>query len=252
MAIKSWVLAGMAAVSVLAAAPAAAVQTVYVDFDPLSSARNFLWARTGGNGGTFYTYANASPNVAGATPVTFSLVGSPVPLSVVADFFLTGTTLADPLGSTNPSFTQRVDSFTFGFTATTSFCWGQLCFNPGDSLMSGTVTSSAITGTLGTQGPALFSGTTGTGSGVTISSPLVSFLGGSNLGFAFDLTNLDRSLVGGVSNSLGSFRGNIGGNFSSDPVPVFNVPEPGTWALMIVGMGLVGMARRRRRTVVTA
>jgi hypothetical protein len=30
------------------------------------------------------------------------------------------------------------------------------------------------------------------------------------------------------------------------------IPEPGTWAMMIAGFGLVGFAARRRRTLATA
>lgn len=45
--------------------------------------------------------------------------------------------------------------------------------------------------------------------------------------------------------------GNSGG-FESDNHTVGMVPEPGTWAMMIAGFGLVGFAARRRRTMAIA
>jgi len=51
-------------------------------------------------------------------------------------------------------------------------------------------------------------------------------------------------LVGGNGVYLGR-TGNIGATW--DGVPVFGVPEPGTWAMMIVGFGFVGAGLRRRR-----
>jgi hypothetical protein len=47
---------------------------------------------------------------------------------------------------------------------------------------------------------------------------------------------------------LNSFRANGGGNFSFTA----SVPEPGAWALMIVGFGGVGAAMRSRRRPVLA
>lgn len=41
-------------------------------------------------------------------------------------------------------------------------------------------------------------------------------------------------------------------NWHGYQIGVGNVPEPASWALMIVGFGMVGAAARRRRTAVTA
>jgi len=41
-------------------------------------------------------------------------------------------------------------------------------------------------------------------------------------------------------------------SFEIDNLAVSYVPEPATWAMLIAGFGLVGMAARRRRTIVSA
>jgi hypothetical protein len=251
MSIKNWILGAAAAASVMAAVPAAAVSTIFAQVVPVGTARNFLWARTSPTGGTFYTTSTANGGAPGVTSVVFSLVGSPVPLSVTANLLLSGSTANDPLGVSSGPFSQQIDSLVFNITATTAFCWGPNCFNVGDSLLSGSVSNADITGVLGTRVASL-NGNTTTGATISYASPLVTFDPGSDVSFDFGLTGLDRNLSANPQNSLGSFRGTIGGTFSSDPDVTFNVPEPGTWALMIVGMGLVGLARRRRRAVVAA
>ena len=68
-------------------------------------------------------------------------------------------------------------------------------------------------------------------------------------------TNLDwRSLTGdftGTGNpmtlSFTNTAGNQNGGLFLDGVSISAVPEPGTWAMMIGGFGLAGIALRRRR-----
>jgi PEP-CTERM motif len=249
MAFKQAMLAAAAVAGMMAAVPASAVQVVFAEITLVDADRNFLWARSTGSNATLNTFTRST---LGATEVRFSLVGSPIPVSVLATLTLTGSTNGDPLTATTGPFAQQVDSFGFTITTNEAFCFGPNCFNVGDSLLSAaSVLNSTITGTLG-QRTATFSGSTETGTTLSYSSPLLIFEPGTNYGFDFALTDIDRNLAGSPVTSLGSFRGQISGTFSADPSAVFNVPEPGTWALMITGMGLVGLARRRRRTVVAA
>jgi hypothetical protein len=67
--------------------------------------------------------------------------------------------------------------------------------------------------------------------------------------FGLPLTNLAagdyRLTINGISPNSGSFTGNV-------RITTGAVPEPGTWALMLLGFGAVGFAMRRKRRPVLA
>lgn len=50
----------------------------------------------------------------------------------------------------------------------------------------------------------------------------------------------------------GDNSGNIAANITVREGPQLAVPEPGTWAMMLLGIGAVGLATRRRRQLATA
>jgi hypothetical protein len=62
--------------------------------------------------------------------------------------------------------------------------------------------------------------------------------------FGLPLTNLAagdyRLTINGISPNSGSFTGNV-------RITTGAVPEPGTWALMLLGFGAVGLTMRRKR-----
>src|SRR5205085_10749766 len=80
-----------------------------------------------------------------------------------------------------------------------------------------------------------------------------------------NITSIDRSTAGILGfMGTGIFSGNIsgvgfdatpgvftfstqGGNVTTFSASTVAVPEPGTWALMLLGFGGIGMAMRRRR-----
>jgi hypothetical protein len=51
---------------------------------------------------------------------------------------------------------------------------------------------------------------------------------------------------------IAAFKGSFDGNFSSDPGPTTSVPEPASWALMIVGVGFAGAVQRRKTVIAKA
>ena len=68
---------------------------------------------------------------------------------------------------------------------------------------------------------------------------------GGNLGFGFLINapvtpGLQTITVNGISGGAGAFAGSVAFTAAA-------VPEPGTWAMMILGFGMVGFAIRRRR-----
>lgn len=60
------------------------------------------------------------------------------------------------------------------------------------------------------------------------------------------LTNTKFTQVPVQSTRFGDFNASVSGSFT-----VGAVPEPGTWAMMLAGFGLVGLARRRSNRPVT-
>jgi hypothetical protein len=54
---------------------------------------------------------------------------------------------------------------------------------------------------------------------------------------------VNQIVVSGVSRGQGSY----GGNATFTPTATPGVPEPSTWAMMLIGFGAVGFAMRRRR-----
>jgi hypothetical protein len=115
---------------------------------------------------------------------------------------------------------------------------------PADGLGSGTVTTSVTA--LGSVNDLDFTSVTINGFAADITK---------TAGGAFEVAfinnvpiiagQLNRLVVNGVSRGNGAY----GGQATFTPVNSA-VPEPATWAMMIMGFGVVGYAMRRRRTAV--
>ncbi|KQU53080.1 hypothetical protein ASG67_09565 [Sphingomonas sp. Leaf339] len=102
-----------------------------------------------------------------------------------------------------------------------------------------------------------FGGVAGTASTVSFGNGLFSSLSinAANLGFTqFNAPTLFSGSPGNPTFLTGSFTlinpffGN--GQLTISPITAA-VPEPTTWAMMVLGMGVVGFAMRRRRAVTT-
>ena len=87
---------------------------------------------------------------------------------------------------------------------------------------------------------------------------LAPFLGAGTIGFAFtgsDVSTVTGSGLGNFARLLQSFIATAveityeSHAFVPDPPPP--VPEPATWAMLIVGFGLIGFVARRRTAATT-
>ncbi|KPF77088.1 hypothetical protein IP88_06315 [alpha proteobacterium AAP81b] len=256
-------IAAAALATVAIAAPASAV--TFATFSAIGNGNNFR-LNNSGNSGLRTTDVTFVTNTSGTTlapvDVRFSFTQPGLGLSsfvnnVTASLSITGSapkgSPVTPIGGspTGPR-TQPNLGGTFTFLSTAPITvQGQLfrttTFAAGSNLLTATFSSATIAGT-GGGNSATFAGTT-----VTYTSDFLDFENGSN-SFTTTLANLTPGLAVTTNAALRAFRARIGGSFNAQYVPVASnaVPEPATWALLLTGFGLVGVAMRRRKTVVAA
>lgn len=227
------------------ATPAAAVVT-FASFTSTTSVRNvrFISAPTTSR---FISTLATNGTVAAPAPFIFTVFDAPSALSAVAATFTLDATLPSAgavggfsLANMTGSFSIIVNSVLTAGNAT------------GTNLLSGTFTGGSLNGSVGD----------GSG-GVTAST-----VGGSTISFTSDFLNFSNVVDSDLSCALSAvnspfgntnapprlrnFRASLGGQFSAEPVPRLLVPEPATWAMLVLGFGLVGVSVRRRRNVVVA
>ncbi len=174
--------------------------------------------------------AGAAPALALASPVGEAVVAADGPAEGAGGYVAETSQLPDlvEVGGAlpGPSAAQGWDSFAgrFQYASLSDFGGGGLMFGPGGY--------ASPLGGGGGAGSSLGGGIAGIGG-----------VGGS--------INASQLSGGGVPSPLGMVAG--GGFFAppsaaaSAPAPVSAIPEPGTWALMILGFGIVGSALRSKR-----
>jgi hypothetical protein len=162
---------------------------------------------------------------------------------------LEGTVTNTPATRNGTQITQTSLTGTFSFTANNTVTYGNAS---GRNLLSGSFSQVTFTGTNAGSTGGINGSTTG-GSTISYTSDFLNFSRGSSYDIGFTLTSIAPLLSFTSNRALPSFRGVLTGNFSSNPAPLPpSIPEPGTWAMMIAGIGLIGFARRRRRIVLAA
>lgn len=148
---------------------------------------------------------------------------------------------AQPIGSTGQYFAVQPSSSpgtillgALGPIASFSFIWGSI-----DTFNTLTLTNAAGTPLVGSQ-------YTFTGSQIAAMVPAAAngsqVLNAQNPLVTFFLGGLDMTLVGGFQ--MSSTRN----AFEIDNIAVNAVPEPATWAMMLLGFGALGFAMRRRKS----
>ncbi|MEN2786693.1 PEPxxWA-CTERM sorting domain-containing protein [Sphingomonas qilianensis] len=265
MIIFSIAARGASAVALLAAAPSFAATfgtgtvalgaTTYTqDFDTLArtgttgTALPTGWrvSETGANSNSSYGVGTGSNNAgdvlsygaAGSSDRALGTLRSGNLIPTIGAVFTnaTGTTITDLLvGFTGEQWrngSASIDSLGFQYSLTST--------NIGDAIGSSAWTS-VLGLTFSAPNNAAVSGLDGNLNSTSLSSTLSGLSIGSGASFAFRWIDADPS---------GADDGLAIDNFSVGSV-VTAVPEPSTWAMMLVGFGAVGGAMRRRRSGAT-
>lgn len=209
------------------AAPANAATFVQVATSGLTGANQISWDGTSAGQGTLtvsniLTVINFDDSI-----VNDGVLGQTARLTLSASTNGTGT-----LDTSLPNFTQTGLNGFFEFRSTVNNAL----------LLRGDFSNYWLTGVTG----ATAGNVSPLGGNLNFTSDVadLSFVKGDNASFTFSNVRPAYSITGGV---LDDFQGsNLSGTFAG------YVPEPGTWALMIMGFGGAGAMIRSRRKVLAA
>jgi len=228
----------------------AAQAVTFADYSATSSDPNISWTQS-----TNLTSGALSTTGVGASANTYFSFLTPA-LSSLSDlqalFALTATAPAvDPAQTGFGQIAQQdlSGSFSFVYTGSAPLVVGTHTYVTGADLLTGTFTGAEIIGpncgSTGSVEDAIFSGGT-----VTLTSDIVKFSPVGDKALSVELTSVLPFLGANAGGSLGSFTAVSTGSFASDIAAGGGgggVPEPVTWAMMLLGFGGIGMAARRAR-----
>lgn len=257
-----------AGVAVTVGAPANAVVSTFATFSAASAARNIRFVNSGDSlnrlvDATIYTTSTGSSTIAGAAAVKFSFLIpqlAPYVTDINALYTLNGSIAKGSPVAGITTLVQGGYGGTFSLVTTTAITIDGPNFVPhtfaaGSNLLSGTFSGGTFVGNFGASaGSSFASGPAG--ATISYTSDFLDFTNVALLDRATSLTAVNPTFSRhvGINGALSTFRAVSGGQFSSDPAPLRNfaatVPEPNTWALLVIGFGMVGATLRRRYTAV--
>jgi hypothetical protein len=196
------------------------------------------WKQTAATSGKIFSTALGGTSM-GAPAVTFNFQDTTKYLDgLKAKLTLSGS-------ETGVAATGTVDqsgiggSFKFLYTGPTQTFMGKTYTHNVTNLLTGTYTLAHITGA-GTSGS--FHDSTDIGT-ITYTSDIIDLSKSIARDFSFSINAVTPAPLGYTGgDSLNTFNAAATGIFSAG-----FVPEPSTWAMMISGFGLLGLAARRRR-----
>ncbi|WP_243453544.1 PEPxxWA-CTERM sorting domain-containing protein [Polymorphobacter multimanifer] len=195
---------------------------------------------------SFITTLSNSATSASGVPVVFSIAGAPPVLQGVQSLLTINATIPSASGGAG-AFSLANMTGTFSIISNAAVTLGSIT---GTNLLSGTFGGASLNGEIGGGTGGVTASTVG-GSTISFTSDFLAFsdIVASDLSWALSAVN---NAFGNSAGRLRGFRATLGGQFSSEPAPRLLVPEPATWAMLVLGFGLVGVSVRRRRNVVVA
>jgi hypothetical protein len=238
--------AGVAVISLGSALPARAQGPLqfasFTQATPLNVP--FRFTNTGGTGAgsTFGLYDGVGNSI--SIPVNFQYqivndYGSAVGQNIAATMTMTSTVLTPDDGA--GSIRVGMNNILVQFIANTPV-------NGLTNLLTMSVTTGTLKGEVGDSTAALEGTQSATGADiVNFDSDFLDFSGVSvNKNYAMSFSNVQPIVERESNNYFRSFTASGSGVFGSEPLPTTRVPEPGTLALLALGM-LSGAALRKRR-----
>ncbi len=254
---KFIVYIALSASAVAVPATAQVVET-FATFGPAGNGRNVTWDNnfgvSGGSGGSLTSSGSSTTIIPGSQAVRFSFVRPELMsiTNVTAAFTLNGVAPSgNPASSTGSILTQGRIGGSFAFTSIEAYTIGNTTFAAGSNLFTGTFQNASISGFQGGT-TASFVGFNTSGAALSYTSDFLDLSGVTGQDFIFSLTSVLGTLSASSGDALRDFNAVASGSFSAAiPETIAAVPEPGTWAMMIVGFGMVGgTLRYRRQTLV--
>jgi len=249
MSLKRSLSAAALAAAALVAAPASAIITF--SSTTIINTPNFQYLNNGANPGVLRTTLNNGNSLASSLKVfsvTDAVAGFIALAATTSNFTLLASTPAVSGLSAGSPFSISGVNGTFSFIATAPITVGSVT---GTNLLSATFQNATLAGTIGGSQISL-GGNNDVGT-LSFTSDFLDFSDVEDMAFALT-GNTTSPLATATGGRLAGFRASVNGNFSSDPPPgIFGViPEPETWAMLLLGFGLVGVNMRRRKVVVAA
>jgi hypothetical protein len=244
-------LAGLSAgaAAVLCAASAHAV--TFAEFGAVNDSPNLTWTQSASmtSGALATTGAGASAN----TTFTFLPPALAILANLPALFTLSATAPADDPAGSALGLTAQQDlsgSFSFIYEGAAPLTLGSHTYHAGANLLSGTFSGAELVGATATgilpQSATLLS------NAVSYSSDFTGVATTGAKAFSIALTSVLPYYGAASGQSLNSFGAVATGSFGSDLTSsggggVGETPEPATWAMMLIGLGGVGVAARSRK-----
>jgi hypothetical protein len=249
-----------------------ATLTSFASYSQVAGSRSMDFvASASGPGGTLMSRAGATGNAYAATKTIFDFLvnqNSGDIGTINADYKFQATTSAyATLGTATFEQGGFSGGFSFIYSGTTSLSINGITYHTtagtdtatdvyragGVNLLSGSFSNAVLAGLIGGSAGGVFDSAAAlTVNNITFQSDVLTFPSNVEKDLSISLTavNPKFTLTGGATQGdLKSFTAVSTGSFSADPEPSVNgaTPELATWAMMVMGLGLIGGTIRSRK-----